>query len=240
VVQIVVVNLSEDVLERLTISATLTLDAVGPVYTVEHTCRVHVEPGDLVDLSLDLGEVPLEDVTPGLTTAVEVIASRHVNKMLPMYVLPESSIGICAIEDFFMLARDIFLQRIDIAVSRTFFGNSGWARVTYVMRNDSGISHSGLSLLTRFFAVTGEVIGTDERVFDIGALGVSRVTAKVRFKRGGALGASRFEAEIDGFEDIARGISSYRGLDGLSAPQGDSGEVWEGEEVKGAYRFDRI
>jgi hypothetical protein len=199
-----------------------------------------VEPGDLVDLSLDLGEVPLEDVTPGLTTAVEVIASRHVNKMLPMYVLPESSIGICAIEDFFMLARDIFLQRIDIAVSRTFFGNSGWARVTYVMRNDSGISHSGLSILTRFFAVTGEVIGTDERVFDIGALGVSRVTAKVRFKRGGALGASRFEAEIDGFEDIARGISSYRGLDGLSAPQGDSGEVWEGEEVKGAYRFDRI
>jgi hypothetical protein len=162
--QISVTNLSVDILERLTISVVLKLDGVGPVYTVEHTYRVHIEPGDFIELTLDLGEVPLEDCPEGVTTEVEVLASRHVNKTLPTYVLPESSTGICAIEDPFMLARDIVVQRIDIAVSRTFFGNKGWARVMYVMRNDSGISHHGLSIVTRFYAVTGELIGSDERV----------------------------------------------------------------------------
>lgn len=237
--QISVANLSVDIVERLTISVVLKLDGVGPVYTVEHTCRAHIEQGDFIELTLDLGEVPLEDFTEGVTTEVQVLASRHVNKTLPTYVLPESSTGICAIEDPFMLARDIVVQRIDISVSRTFFGNKGWARVMYVMRNDSGISHHGLSIATRFYAVTGELIGSDESVFDIGALGVSRVVAKVGFKRSGALGASRFEAEVDGFEDIARGASSYRGIDGISARTNERAEVWEGEEVKGALWMDR-
>jgi hypothetical protein len=237
--QISVTNLSVDILERLTISVVLKLDGVGPVYTVEHTYRAHVEPGDFIELTLDLGEVPLEDCPEGVTTEVQVLASRHVNKTLPTYVLPESSTGICAIEDPFMLAREIVVQRIDIAVSRTFFGNKGWARVMYVMRNDSGISHHGLSIVTRFYAVTGELIGSDERVFDIGALGVSRVVAKVGFKRSGALGASRFESEVDGFEDIARGASSHRGIDGMSGRTNDRAEIWEGEEVKGAFWMDR-
>ena len=237
--QISVTNLSVDILERLTISVVLKLDGVGPVYTVEHTYRVHIEPGDFIGLTLDLGEVPLENCTEGVSTEVQVLASRHVNKTLPTYVLPESSTGICAIEDSFMLARDIVVQRIDIAVSRTFFGNKGWARVMYVMRNDSGISHHGLSIVTRFYAVTGELIGSDERVFGIGALGVSRVVAKVGFKRSGALGASRFESEVDGFEDIARGASSHRGIDGISGRTNDRAEIWEGEEVKGAFWMDR-
>jgi hypothetical protein len=109
----------------------------------------------------------------------------------------------------------------------------------YVMRNESGISHHGLTLVTRFYALTGELIGSDESVFDIGALGVSRVVAKVGFKRSAALGASRFEAEVDGFEDIARGASAYRGIDGISGRTNDRAEVWEGEEVKGAYWMDR-
>jgi hypothetical protein len=237
--QISVTNLSVDIVERLTISVILKLDGVGPVYTVEHTYRVHIETGDFIELTLDLGEVPLEDCPEGVTTEVQVLASRHVNKTLPTYVLPESSTGICAIEDPFMLARDIVVQRIDIAVSRTFFGNKGWARVMYVMRNDSGISHHGLSIATRFYAVTGELIGSDESVFDIAALGVSRVVAKVGFKRNGALGASRFEAEVDGFEDIARGASSYRHIDGMSGRTNDRAEIWEGEEVKGAFWMDR-
>lgn len=234
-----VANLSVDLVERLTISVTLTQDAVGPIYTVEHAYDAHVEPGDFVELDLDLGDVPLDERHGGITTEVNALASRHVNKSVPTYVLPDSATGVCAIEDPFSLARDIVVERIDISLSRNLLRNRGWARVMYVIRNDSGISHNALSLITRFYSMRGELLGEETDTFTLGALGQSRITAKVTLRQARGLGATRFEAEFDGFEDVGRGATSHRGIHSSSEPKSRRPETWEGEEVKGAYWMNR-
>lgn len=234
-----VANLSIDLVERLTLSLTLKQDGAGPIYTVEHTYDVHVEPGDFIELDLDLGSVPLDDSVGGITTEIAVLASRHVNRSVPTYVLPDSSTGVCAIEDSCTLARDIALERIDISLSRNLLRNKGSARVMYVIRNESGITHSSLSLVTRFYSLSGELLGEGRESFTLGALGQSRVTAKVTLRHVRGLGATRFQVEFDGFEDIGRGSASFRGIDSASRVTENRPETWEGEEVKGAYWINR-
>jgi hypothetical protein len=234
-----VANLSTDLVERITLSLTLKQDGAGPIYTVEHTYDVHVEPGDFIELDLDLGSVPLDESVGAVTTEVTVLASRHVNRSVPTYVLPDSSTGVCAIEDSCTLARDIALERIDISLSRNLLRNKGWARVMYVIRNNSGITHSSLSLVTRFYSLSGEPLGEGKETFILSALGQSRVTAKVTLRQVRGLGATRFQVEFDGFEDIGRGIALYRGIDSSSRVTEARPETWEGEEVKGAYWLNR-
>jgi hypothetical protein len=233
-------NLSVDLVERLTVSLTLNQDGVGSVFAVEHTCNVHVEPGDVVEVDLDLGDVPLDESGPHLVTQVRVVASRHVNKTVPTYVLPESSTGVCAIEEAVMLARDLVVQRIDISLSRNLLRNKGWARVMYMIRNDSGIPHNGLSLFTRFYSISGALVGEASEQVQVGPLRVNRVTSKVMLPHAGGLGATRFEAEFEGFEEIACGTAVYRGAEGIPVTESKGCEVWEGEEVKGAYWVDRV
>ena len=234
-----VANLSLDLVERLTLSLTLKQDGVDPLYTVEHTYDVHVEPGDFVEIDLDLGNVPLDESLDGLTAEVHALASRHANRSVPTYVLPDSSTGVCAIEDSCTLARDIALERIDISLSRNLLRNRGWARVMYVIRNESGTSHSSLSLVTRFSSLSGEVLGEAKETFTLGALGQSRITAKVTLRQVRGLGATRFHVEFDGFEDIGRGMASYRGIRIASVAADESPHTWEGEELKGAYWINR-
>jgi len=234
-----VANLSVNLVERLSISLTLKQDGVGPIYTVEHTYDVHVEPGDFVELDIDLGAIPLDESHGGLTTEVRAIASRHVNKRVPTYVLPDSATGVCTIEEPFALARDLSLERIDISLSRNLLRNRGWARVMYVIRNDSGISHSALVLVTRFYSMRGELLGEETENFTLGALGPSRVTTKVTLRQARGLGATRFEAELDGFEEIGCGTASWRGIEKGVGSRDHRLETWEGEEVKGAYWINR-
>jgi hypothetical protein len=174
-----------------------------------------------------------------LTTDVHVLASRHVNRCVPTYVLPESSTGVCTIEERCTLARDIVLERMDISLSRNLLRNRGWARVMYVIRNDTGISHNALSLVTRFYSMSGDLLGEDAVTFCLEALGPTHVTAKVTLRQARGLGATRFEAVFDGFEDIGRGMSSYRGSESRIGEQGARQETWEGEEVTGAYWVNR-
>jgi len=237
--RISVANLSVTLVERLALSLTITQDGIGALYSVEHTYDVHIEPGDFVEVDLDLGKVPLDDSQAGLTTEVHVCASRHVNKKVPTYVLPDSATGVCTIEEAFALARDIAVERIDISLSRNLLRNRGWARVMFVIRNDGGIVHNNLSLVTRFYSISGELLGEARDTFTMVALGQTRVTSKVTLRQVRGLGATRFEAEIDGFEELARGAASYRGVDGPSTTSETRPETWEGEEVKGAYWINR-
>jgi len=234
-----IANLSIDLVERLTLSLTLKQDGAGLIYTVEHTYDVHIEPGDFIEIDLDLGSVPLDESPAGITSEVHALASRHVNRCVPTYVLPDSSTGVCAIEDSCTLARDIALERIDISLSRNLLRNKGWARVMYAIRNDSGMTHSSLSLVTRFYSLSGELIGEGNETFTLGALGQNRVTAKVTLRQVRGLGATRFQVEFDGFEDIGRGVGSYRGIENVSRVREERPETWEGEELKGAYWINR-
>lgn len=234
-----IANLSVNLVERITVSLTLKQDGVGPIYTVEHTYDAHVEPGDFVEVDLDLGSVPVDESHGGVTTEVRALASRHVNKKVPTYVLPDSATGVCTIEEPFALARDLSLERIDISLSRNLLRNRGWARVMYVIRNDTGISHNALVLITRFYSMRGDLLGEETETFTLGALGSSRVTTKVTLRQARGLGATRFEAELDGFEDIGCGTASYRGSEKAAASSDPRLETWEGEEVKGAYWINR-
>jgi hypothetical protein len=237
--QVSIRNLSWDLVDRLTISLTLNREGVGPVYTVEHTYTIQVEPSDAVEIDLDLGDVPLDVFGPDLVTQVRVLASRHVNRIVPTYVLPESSTGVCAIEEPVLLTQDLIVERIDISLSRNLLRNQGWARVMFVVRNDSGLFRNGLSLFTRFYSVSGALVGEAREPFDVGALPINRITSKVTLQHAGGLGATRFEAEFEGFQDIACGTATYRGIDCTSTADGKRSEVWEGELVKGAYWIDR-
>jgi hypothetical protein len=234
-ITISVANLSVELVDRLAISVTLKQDHVGPIYTVEHTYDVHVEPGDFEEVDVVLGDVPLEEWHAGICTEVAVIASRRVNRRLPTYVLPESSTGVCAIEDAFALARDITVKRIDISLSRNLLRNRGWARVLYIIRNDSGISYSSLHLVTRFYSISGELLGEGTDAVSLEAHVSSRITAKVILRQPRGLGATRFEAEFEGFENIGQGSSAYRGVEGAPGQRDVPSETWEGEEVTGAY-----
>ena len=237
--RISVTHHSTELVERLTVSLTLLKDGTGSLYTVEHTYDVHAEPGDVVEVDLDLGEVPIDEPLEGLTTEVRVVASRRINASIPTYVLPDSSTGVCAIEEACALAQDISLRRIDISLSSNLLRNQGSARVMYVIRNDSGVSHSSLSLTTRFYSMSGELLGVESDDFALASRGLTRVTAKVTLRQARGLGATRFEAEITGFEDIGRGLCLRKGAESATPSQDNRPEMWEGEEVQGTYWVDR-
>jgi hypothetical protein len=232
-------NLSGELLERLTISWTLKQDGVGAVYAVEQVCDVQLAPGDDVEIDLDLGEVPLEDISVRLRSEVRVVGSRHVYKVVPTYVLPESSTGVCTIEEPFLLVQGVVVERIDISLSRNLLRNRGWARVMYGIRIHRGISQTGFSLLTRFYSMSGVLLGEATESFQLDALSENSVTSKVTLQQARGLGATRFEAEFDGFQAIASGAVSSRAIAGASRHEEKRTEVWEGEEVKGAYWVDR-
>ncbi len=234
-----VANLSVHLVERIALTLTISQDGIGALYTVEHTYDVHIEPGDFVEVDLELGKVPLDESQGGVTTEVDVCASRQINKKVPTYVLPDSATGVCTIEDALALARDVVVERIDISLSRNLLRNQGWARVMYVIRNDSEIAHNNLSLHTRFYSLSGVLLGEARETFAMVTRGQSRVTSKVTLRQARGLGATRFEAEIDGFEELARGAASYRGVDARSTTKEARPETWEGEEVKGAYWINR-
>ncbi|MEN9846043.1 MAG: hypothetical protein RIS36_1190 [Pseudomonadota bacterium] len=230
-----IANLSENLVDRISVSLTLKQGSGGTILTVEHTYAVRIDSGEFVEVNLDLGVVPCNESQAGVTTEVRVLASRHVNKRVPTYILPDSATGVCTIEEPFALSRDISLERIDISLSRNFLRNRGWARVMYVIGNDTGIAHKGLVLLTRFYSMRGELLGEEAETFTLGALGSSRVTTKVTLRQARGLGATRFEAEVDGFEDIGCGTGSFHETERAAGASTQRLETWEGEEVKGAY-----
>jgi hypothetical protein len=85
----------------------------------------------------------------------------------------------------------------------------------------------------------GELLGEETENFTLGALAPTRVTTKVTLRQARGLGATRFEAELDGFEEIGCGADSYRGTEKAAVASGQRLETWEGEEVKGAYWINR-
>jgi hypothetical protein len=234
-----VANLSVDHVDRLTIAVILKRDGTGPLYTVEHTYDLEIEPGDFVEVELALGILLLDGTPDSIITEVRALASRRVHRCVPTYVLPDSSTGVCAIEERCPLGHDRVVERIDISLSSNLLRNKGWARVMYLLRNDNVSSISSLSLATRFYSLSGELLGEERDTFTLGSLCSTRVTAKVTLRQVRGLGATRFEAEFDGFEDIGRGSSSYRGVETEGASRVGVADTWEGEEVTGAVWIHR-
>ncbi len=245
VVRVLVTNTSDFRVERLVVNVRFDSLVCGSFHTARERYDLSLAPGEIASLELAVGFVHRTLLADGYETHVQVIGAHHVACEVPMYVLPESSSGVCSIGESFRITSDLSVERISISMKRRIFRRSGQVNVSYVLRNQGEVFHEGMSLMTRLLSTSGRGIAHHHTTFNVMPWGEKRVSCVLNVERISQLTAARFAATVRGFEDIAIGVGE---CSQLRAGQGDAhgaeheelhGEEWHGEVVRDALWIER-
>jgi hypothetical protein len=218
------------------VNVRLDAEQCGSFHTARENYHVRLAHSESTVLELDIGFVSHAQLKYAHETHVQVVGSHAVSSEMPMYILPESSAGVCTIGESFGITSDVSVERVGISLKKSLFGKSGQVRVSYVVRNQGQAFHEGFSLVTRLLSTSGRGIAQHETTFDVIPWGERKVSVALDIDTVSMITAARFGAEFRGFEEIAIGFAAWSQLRG-SRVEESSGEheEWHGEEVRETF-----
>ena len=230
-----VTNGASSALERLCVNVRVDSEVCGSFHTAREYYDVRLAAGESAVIEMDIGLLSRTMMHDGYEVHVQIVGAHTVSHEMPTYVLPEICGRKVMINEGFVIATDVLVERVEIVVRKGILRPAGEVVVTYLVRNHGQAFHQGISLMTRLMSNSGEGRARSQERFDVIPWGERKVVVRFPIEQVSGLSAAQLAAAFTGLEDFVVGSAYYSQMNHVqSSDDGERVEEWQGEELNPA------